>query len=320
MPLDKGRLFDLLGQTSPTNPYNGAAQLPPLLTTGEIILIDNVADYYFDFLPEDAEYQRQGVTVPWDYDKHYPFCAPPFDEMWFEFRTTKLINVSRIGVKVTSVEMTLDRWPLVDNHLHDELTSKHPELHDRVRWLLSFEPYSERSNGKLEGPWGTYLIGIASDGHIAKNDAGDYVFAIAALDPKRAAVQHAVMVNPCLMAMSFMHVKNSRLLSEEPPAPRTKNQMKKARNNPASKYYVLKIDPIDKLVQSRRAGGGSPGERDEAALHIVRGHFADYTQGTGLFGRIKGRFFIPWHMRGNPERGVIEKDYEFGDFTKDGAA
>lgn len=311
MPLDKGRLFDLLQQQAPVSPYNGSSQLGPALTTGEIILIDNVADYFFDFLPEDEDAQRTGVPMPWDYDRHFPFCAPPFPEMWFEFRTTKLHNVRRVGVKVTSVEMTMSRWPMVDNRLHESLIRTHPELHDRVRWLLSFEPFSEDENGKLIGPWGTFLIGIAPDGHLAKNANGEYVFAVSALDPTRAAKRQALMVNPCLMAMSFMHVKNSRLLSEEPPAPKTKNQQKKAKKFPVSRYYVLKIDPVDRVVQQRQSSEDS--DRSESALHIVRGHFADYTQGKGLFGRIKGRFWFDWHMRGNPERGVIEKDYEIGD-------
>ena len=41
MPLDRGRLFDLLQQTAPTSPYNGARQPPPFLTSGEIILVED---------------------------------------------------------------------------------------------------------------------------------------------------------------------------------------------------------------------------------------------------------------------------------------
>jgi hypothetical protein len=316
MPLDKGRLFDVLSQSAPVSPYNGSAQLSPILTSGEIILVDNVADYFFDFLPDDEEAQRKGVTMPWDYDRHYAFCAPPFDEMWFEYRTTKLINIKRIGVRVTSVEMTLDRWPMVDTRLHESLVDAHPELHDRVRWLLSFEPYTERENGRLEGPWGTFLIGIAPDGRIAKNADGDYVFAVSAIDPARAAKHQSTMVNPCLMAMTFMNVKNSRLLVEEPPKPRTRNQQKKARRFPASRYYVLKIDPVDRILQNRATNDES--ERTEQALHIVRGHPADYRE-HGLFGKYKGIFWIPAHTRGSPEHGVIEKDYEFtGDLSNPG--
>lgn len=61
-----------------------------------------------------------------------------------------------------------------------------------------------------------------------------------------------------------------------------------------------------------------PGTRDENGnlmptgiglpLHKVRGHFADYTA-RPLFGRYRGVFWVPAHLRGNPTMGVVTKDY-----------
>lgn len=44
--------------------------------------------------------------------------------------------------------------------------------------------------------------------------------------------------------------------------------------------------------------------------HVCRGHFAEYIEERKLFGKYTGRYWIPAHVRGNPELGTIEKDYE----------
>jgi hypothetical protein len=41
-------------------------------------------------------------------------------------------------------------------------------------------------------------------------------------------------------------------------------------------------------------------------LHMVRGHFADYRE-KGLFGKYKGVFFFPAHLRGDESSGEIRK-------------
>ena len=45
------------------------------------------------------------------------------------------------------------------------------------------------------------------------------------------------------------------------------------------------------------------------ALHICRGHFKDYRDGKGLFGRYKDIYWWESQVRGNGEHGVVLKDY-----------
>ena len=45
--------------------------------------------------------------------------------------------------------------------------------------------------------------------------------------------------------------------------------------------------------------------------HVCRGHFAEYGPQFGkglLFGKHAGRFFVPPHLKGKKEYGVVEKD------------
>ena len=60
---------------------------------------------------------------------------------------------------------------------------------------------------------------------------------------------------------------------------------------------------------------GVPGRRlqlggDPKRMHLCRGHFADYTNGGGLFGKLHGMYWIPSHVRGNKDIGEVKKDYE----------
>jgi hypothetical protein len=43
------------------------------------------------------------------------------------------------------------------------------------------------------------------------------------------------------------------------------------------------------------------------AFHICRGPFAVY-EGSGLFGKYFGRFWIPQHVRGSQSSGIVVKD------------
>lgn len=51
------------------------------------------------------------------------------------------------------------------------------------------------------------------------------------------------------------------------------------------------------------------GEKQEIRFHRVRGHYADYTKGAGLFGRYKIRLWVEEHARGNRELGEVVGSY-----------
>lgn len=69
------------------------------------------------------------------------------------------------------------------------------------------------------------------------------------------------------------------------------------------KYHVLTISKISKN-SSCDVGYGLP-----KSLHICRGHFREYKD-KPLFGKYYGRFWVPSHTKGNPETGIITKDYK----------
>lgn len=78
---------------------------------------------------------------------------------------------------------------------------------------------------------------------------------------------------------------------------------------PATVWHDIHIDNVPQI---RSASRGIP-SREESRMRRfwVRGHFADYRKGAGLFGNPELRcvFWIPEHQRGNPELGDVIPEY-----------
>ena len=107
------------------------------------------------------------------------------------------------------------------------------------------------------------------------------------------------------LTISFMHAKNVQLL-ERVAAPRLQKARIRNRKKPFVKYYVLEINPLKKLLSEE---GNSSVNGVRQALHVCRGHFKDYRDGRGLFGKFRGIYWWQEHARGNISAGVITKDY-----------
>jgi hypothetical protein len=113
--------------------------------------------------------------------------------------------------------------------------------------------------------------------------------------------------NVCMFALQFMNCKNvsRRDVTDEygPPAKWIKRQ-----KAPTIRYHVLEIDP-QKTKDRKPSNPESEGPKK--SLHICRGHFVTYTADAPLFGKYVGTFWIPAHVRGSKEFGIVEKDYSF---------
>ena len=72
------------------------------------------------------------------------------------------------------------------------------------------------------------------------------------------------------------------------------------------RFKTLDIRPMRKVLEDE---GQAATVGLQRALHICRGHFATYSPDKPLFGKHAGTFWVPAHVRGNAERGVVAKDY-----------
>lgn len=105
----------------------------------------------------------------------------------------------------------------------------------------------------------------------------------------------------------FANCKNVQAVEEENLYPtRQARRAAERRGDPKPpRFYTLRINP--NATRKQGAGTGTSGR--ELSLHIVRGHFATYTEERKLFGKHAGTFWIPAHVRGSDEVGIVGKDY-----------
>lgn len=111
-----------------------------------------------------------------------------------------------------------------------------------------------------------------------------------------------------LMTLQFLNAKNTELIDNPPPAKLSKRHEKKY-GVPLVTYKTLKVNPIRK-VNANDYDDDSDGESIPKSLHIARGHFKDYRNGPGLFGKYRDIFWWDAHVRGSAKQGVVVKDYD----------
>jgi hypothetical protein len=113
-------------------------------------------------------------------------------------------------------------------------------------------------------------------------------------------------------ALTLVNAKGTTIEVNTPPENLNRRRVKDGKP-PLVSYHTVKIDP-DRIVKRREgesAGGGPP-----KALHMVRGHRANYAEGKGLFGKVKKEIWFPPQLRGSIEAGQVVKHYEVKGTTK----
>lgn len=110
---------------------------------------------------------------------------------------------------------------------------------------------------------------------------------------------------PFAFAIQLLHCKNVETNAASI-AQKVKEKREK-RGVPSVEYKILSVAPLRKAIQVEREAVSGTSVRK--ALHFARGHFKDFSQGKGLFGKHKGLYW--WHdqVRGDVAQGVIDKDY-----------
>lgn len=93
---------------------------------------------------------------------------------------------------------------------------------------------------------------------------------------------------------------------------KTVYKKKKDKRKSIPKGEIYKVLKFKVKKTSKRYEYGDEDEVKETvmALHICKGHFRVYTEERPLFGKIACRIWVPNHLRGDPEKGILIKDYE----------
>lgn len=116
--------------------------------------------------------------------------------------------------------------------------------------------------------------------------------------------------SPSLLAICFLHCSNVTVVEHDPLVSRQMRRQSQRREQkglpPFIKFHTLEITALQKVLSEQ---GGVERNGMAMALHLCRGHFKDFRQGPGLFGKHRGLYWWDSQARGNIEKGQILKDY-----------
>lgn len=283
------------------------ARLGEQLRQALVFDIQNVADYYHSF-PKDAKI--------W-HDTDFPKIAPPFKSFFMEFEPRK--SWQQGEVQGHSIGFLCYAYDL-QNHDPTPWKPDQLSLYPSARWIIESTMFVEDRKWKMRA-WTRLVSAVQPNGDMVRAQSNDPrvhqnirgAFLPAFLDGKENALSgFKDMVSgdiqlgyyPTLLALSFLHCKNVVVQTEEP-NPQLSRIFQKKHGRPLVKFHVLNIEPMKTILKNE-------GQVEEVglkrALHIVRGHFADYTE-KGLFGKHRGIYWFDQHARGSIEQGVVLKDY-----------
>ncbi len=264
--------------------------------------VSNVADYMAVNVSRFKESIRDVVTS----------ALPPFPLCWMECKVTERGYLPSALVRAGALLTTLD--------IREYSESQKSEVAGRLRvpperrydmskasWLVRGEFSSLTDNGVLGCLHSFAYFLLDQNGSILRPMlAGHLVDGPLDAEQESGLSMIALeMMSVFGMACAFMSCKNVTV-SEHAPDKKVAAARRRRNKPPMAKYYTLEIEPMKRVLRSE---GGSDELGLKRALHICRGHFADYSEERPLFGKVSGRFWIPAHVRGSKDAGEIKKDY-----------
>lgn len=289
-----------------------------------------------DITPAAQWFYEESGQEYWDWEQEFPSVVPPWPLCWLEFSGTRIIADTtgavivdpKRGSGVGVLAMTFgirhgeEQETLLADHLahlcaslgmassangaavRKRFVEEYAAKEKWPRWIVRFQSFFE-IDGKIGRAADCFLYCDRLGSPLSKLLAGAANPALqrAFGDDWQHYVQAPLM--PFLFALSLSHCKNVYLTDANPILPRSRKARKQGYK--AIKYKTLVITPFRKQI--RREGKQTNADSVKHALHIVRGHFKDYRNGDGLFGKYQDIYWWDMHVRGNVEQGIIKKDY-----------
>lgn len=223
-----------------------------------------------------TDFDGECIEYKIDWDMKIDEFGVPFDSIFF--------NIGRrIGCWFNLLDWT-ENFIYIDTHTYI--------MHEGIPHRL---PAAFLSNEKAEWTIGVTVVEPGEDEPDEPGDAPEILIGI---------------LRTCMDTIKTLTYSNIELV-DQPPNPRLSAISEREFGRPLTTYKVLKVNTGHKEYQGRDRDTGLQ-DFDPRRMHVVRGHHAEYgTNGRKLlFGKYERKIWIPAHVRGNEELGIVVKDYE----------
>lgn len=258
----------------------------------QVFAIDNVARYFFEV--SDREVWKLS---------DFPNCTPPFSIFWMEWAAPTKVNAKGTivqhnelsGVRVGISARAYTRDEFLANKGFDPVKK---ELIPSEFWFAIMIVPSIKFPGGWFPPFG-YLVFVDSAGRLIDTHEVP-LLALSRSYPVNPLNWFTGIMGPVFMALGFLHCRNVAVVDGEAPSSR-----RAKRRSTRISYKILNIEPMRRVL---RREGQAHKTGIKKALHICRGHFANY-EDKPLFGKYTGTFWVPAHTRGHLDNGAVVKTY-----------
>lgn len=277
------KLYDLMAATPDI-----AGQGRNLLLMSTRICSQEIADIY------DEDIIRSGRTEFGE----FPPIRLPWQVTWLEFRWPEG------PIKLGAILVELDRDGFIEaTKLNHELRNLKPS----DSYIMA-SCFCEIEQVRKVVPLGGFFIGLTSEFRHNQTAAVPIIHRCFSCDKDMPGVLLTRITGVTLKTLGVANCKNI-ILERQCPYDEALQKARVRRGKPPFfDYHILRIDPSK--TRTKTIGGPVEHDSDPKRLHICRGHFKTYTDERPLFGRLTGTFWVPQHMRGDMDVGVVAKDYE----------
>jgi hypothetical protein len=259
------------------------------LLEAQKIFVDDIARWYWSYPSDDLS----PLTVA--------HAMPPFPYTWLEWDRPRQDDIWP-GLKMSARELlpqTIGCLVLRDPPENGLVRVEFRIFTDEAFWKARWGPNPSRQFCGLDGSI------CESTGEIV--DPTAFIGKEVPADLKEQwawFIQTTAQI--CITSFAFLQCTNVEARSITLPETRARRRQQQPALR-GLRYHHLVVEPI------RRKASAEAGESDVSivrALHICRGHFADYREGKGLFGKLHGVFWVDAHVRGDATAGEVRKTYE----------
>jgi hypothetical protein len=297
-------------------PEVDVSEIKTCLTTAQLIVVDNVAAFHFQDLKRKlTEDQQMQVS-------DFPNVMLPFETTFLEMRIKDNENFAatfeECGILAQMRKPGSLDYSRVKNFQEGDLERMRAVLfHKDTAYHMTclFFFYARQLGKPIYAA--IFSLPVSADGQILGADGNlSIIGKLHMPDLAGAPAQEEdflwylgrTFLHPCLLALSFMHCRNVKVIDEMPP-PKLSKKFKRKTGRPLLRYRMLMIDHMKEILEHE---GHMSTDGLKRALHICRGHFASYGKsGKGLlFGKHVATVWVPMHLRGSTEEGAVIKDYD----------
>lgn len=268
-----------------------------------VFRIQNVADYFYRNSRRDID--------DWRIGEDFPNIAPPYPNYFMEYRLRRdclpmlgseiphAIGVLTVASDVSQVTLPVFRAALDQRWEMQSLVFTQMRRDEVVIPQIAVLSRLDSNGRPIEDEQMGGIVGRDYDRYLENRPFTDEEFASFSAFAR-------LFYYPALLANTFLHCRGVEIIQETPDQGLSRVYQRR-HQRPLVRFHVLNIRPMQEVI---RREGGLESAGLSRALHIVRGHFADYREGRGLFGRHHALVWMPAHLKGSIQQGIVTKDYD----------